>query len=163
MRLRRRSRESRLCDGDTVGTGDAGSASLEFIAAGAVLLVPIVYLIIALGQIQGHAFAVEAGARYLARTIATSEDRDDADIRSQRVLAAIEREYGMEPGSVQVELRCRPQGVECPRAGAVILVTLRAEVALPLVPPVLGLERAARVTVDAAASQKVARTWGGEP
>lgn len=162
MRLPRRSRESR----PTIHysrSDDAGSASLEFIVAGVVLLVPIVYLILALGQIQGHAFGVEAGARYLARAIATSESRGDADLRSQRVLATIEREYAMEPGSVRVELRCRPQGAECPRAGAVITVTLRADVALPLVPPVLGLERAARVTVHAAASQKVARTWSGEP
>ena len=51
---------------------DEGSAALEFILVGLVLLVPIVYLVVALGAIQGQALGVETGARQLARTIASA-------------------------------------------------------------------------------------------
>jgi hypothetical protein len=39
-------------------------------------------------------------------------------------------------------------------------VTVRANVSLPLVPPILGLERLATVPVEASAAQKVSRFWG---
>ena len=55
--------------GDGQGS-DEGSAALEFILVGLVLLVPIVYLIVALGLIQGQSLGVETGARQLARPIA---------------------------------------------------------------------------------------------
>ena len=52
---------------------DDGSAALEFILVGLVLLVPIVYLVIALGAIQGQALGVETGARQLARAIEAND------------------------------------------------------------------------------------------
>ena len=42
---------------------DGGSASLEFITAGMILLLPMVYLILTMSQIQGGSFAVEGAAR----------------------------------------------------------------------------------------------------
>ncbi|MDQ1574531.1 MAG: hypothetical protein QOH44_2090, partial [Actinomycetota bacterium] len=38
---------------------DGGSAALEFITAGLLLLVPLVYLILAMAAIQGGALSVE--------------------------------------------------------------------------------------------------------
>ena len=52
---------------DAATPGDEGSAALEFILVGLVLLVPLVYLIVALGSIQGQSLGVETGARQLAR------------------------------------------------------------------------------------------------
>lgn len=143
--------------------GDAGSAALEFILVGLVLLVPIIYLIIALGAIQGQALGVEAGARQLARAIATSDDAATADARADRVLAAIAAEYGIDPATVRVEVACAGGASTCPEAGATLLVTLSASVPLPLVPAVLGLDGVARVPVEATGAQKVSRYWGGSP
>ena len=78
--------------GDGPGS-DEGSAALEFILVGLVLLVPIVYLIVALGLIQGQSLGVETGARQLARTIAESPDAATADARGKRVLDAIVEGY----------------------------------------------------------------------
>ena len=55
-------------------TDDVGSAALEFITVGVVLLVPLVYLIIALGTIQEQALGVDAAARHTARAIALAPD-----------------------------------------------------------------------------------------
>ncbi|MGV9193345.1 TadE family protein [Microbacterium sp. MC2] len=139
---------------------DSGSASLEFIVIGVVLLVPIVYLIVALGAIQAAALGADAGARHLARAIATAPDARTADERADRILAAIVDEYGLDPDQVDVAATCRPTGTECPEAGATLVVTVAASVPLPLVPPVLELDTLVRVPVEAVAVHKVSRFWG---
>lgn len=139
---------------------DEGSASLEFLIGGLVLLVPIVYLIVALGVIQTHALGAEAVARHLSRTLATASDADDARTQADRVLSAVAEEYGMDADDIAVQISCEPAGTECPRAGVMIHVEVEVGVALPLVPPVLGLDQAARVDVAASGVQKASRLWG---
>ena len=140
---------------------DDGSASLEFILVGLVLLVPIVYRVVALGAIQGQALGVETGARQLARTIAASPDAVTADARAERVREAIVAEYGIDPAGVDVDISCSGAAATCPEAGAVVTVTVTASVALPLVPPILGIDEWARVPVQATSVQKVSRYWVG--
>ncbi len=57
-------------------TDEGGSASLEFITVGLILLVPLVYLIVALGTIQSQALGVETARTRLvliaASTLMTS-------------------------------------------------------------------------------------------
>lgn len=141
-------------------TNDDGSAALEFIAVGVILLVPLVYLVIALGVIQEQTLGVEAGARHTARVISLAPDARAAAARSDAVLHAIATEYGIDTASVRMTMQCAPAGVECPAAGATIVVTITARVRLPFVPAVFGLERAAAVTVQSSAAQKVSRLWG---
>ena len=156
-----RPRSDAVADGgvETGLAGDAGSAALEFILVGLVLLVPIVYLIVALGAIQGQSLGVETGARQIARTIASAPDPVTADQRAERVLAAIVTEYGLDPSAVDVDVRCADTSPDCPAAGALLLVTVRTEIPLPLVPPILGLDQLARVPVEATSVQKVSRFW----
>lgn len=155
-------RERALTDSAVVD--DVGSAALEFIVVGLILLVPIVYLVVALGSIQSQALGVETGARQLARTIATSPDAVTANARGARVLDAIADEYGLDASAVRVSIRCLDEdGIvltgACPEPGALLSVTVTTEVPLPLVPPILGLDRYARVPVEAISMQKVSRFW----
>lgn len=141
-------------------TDDTGAAALEFILVGLVLLVPVVYLIVALGAIQAQALGVEAGSRHIARAIATAPDAATADARAQAILGSVTEEYGIDPGALEISVSCRPAGVPCPSAGATLLVRLATAVPLPLVPPILDLDRVARVPVEAVTAQKVSRFWG---
>lgn len=141
---------------------ERGSAALEFILVGLLLLVPVVYLVVALGLIQGHALGAEAGARHIARAISTAASPDDARARADLIVRRITGEYGMDAASVDLSLECVPRAASCPEAGATIVVTLQARVALPLVPPVLGLDRLASIPVEASAAQRVSRFWGSE-
>jgi Flp pilus assembly protein TadG len=140
--------------------GDRGSAALEFIAVGLLLLVPLVYLVIALGAVQEQALGVEAGARHVARVVATSPDTRTAGDRADAVLRAVVEEYGLDRSQVAVSLACRPVGDECPAAGSTVVVEVRSRVALPFVPPILGLDRLISVPVQASAAQKVSRFGG---
>lgn len=165
MRPSSRSTELSADAGEAAQSADdereRGSAALEFILVGLVLLAPLVYLIVALSSIQGQALGAEAGARHVARAIAAADDAADAGRRADLVLASIVEEYGLDPGAVSMSVACRPAATECPSAGATLVVTLRTTVALPLVPPVLGLDRLASIPVEASAVQKVSRVWGG--
>lgn len=142
------------------GNDDDGSAALEFIAVGVILLVPLVYLVIALGTIQEQTLGAEAAARHIARVISRAPDEAAAAERSDAVLAGVVDEYGLDSDSVEMTLVCTPAAVACPSAGATIVVTITTRVQLPLVPELFGLDRATAVPVQAEAVQKVSRLWG---
>ncbi len=142
---------------------DEGNASLEFIVAGLILLAPLVYLIVALGAIQSQALGVEAAARHVARAVSTASNAEDAAARADLVMAAVAEEYGIDPDAVVLRWECAPAGVECPSAGATLLLSVSTDVPLPLVPSVLGLDQVASVPVEASAAQKVSRLWGTTP
>jgi len=139
---------------------ERGSAALEFILVGLVLLVPLIYLVVSLGLIQGQSLGAEAGARHIARAVSLAPDSHAARASAERVLGSVVQEYGIDADSVEVDVTCRPASAVCPQAGATIVVTVRTTVALPLVPPVLGLDRLAGIPVEASAAQKVSRFWG---
>ncbi|WOQ68583.1 TadE family protein [Microbacterium limosum] len=140
-------------------SSDAGSAPLEFIAVGLLLLVPLVYLVLAAATLQAHALGAESAARHVARAIAQADGIRSADARAGAVLATTAREYGMDASAVVLSISCEP-AAPCPAAGATVRVDVRTRVALPLVPPVFGLERIVSLPVEATAMQKVSRFWG---
>lgn len=138
---------------------ETGSAALEFIGLGVILLVPLVYLVLALGAIQGEMLGVESAARHAARTMSAARGVADATARADATVRSAIEEYGMDADTVDVDIRCAPVTTGCPAAGATVVVTVTAEVALPFVPPVFGLDRVSRVRVQASSAYKVSRTW----
>lgn len=141
-------------------TDDRGSAALEFITVGVILLVPLVYLVIVLGAIQQQTLGVEAAARHTARAISQAPDAETAVDRSDAVLTSIVEQYDIDYEAISLGLRCTTPG-DCPSAGATIVVTVTTRVSLPFVPPVFGLDRAVAIPVQAEALQKMSREWGG--
>jgi len=140
---------------------ETGSAALEFIGLGVILLVPLVYLVLALGAIQSQMLGVESAARHTARTMSAATDSADATVRADAAVKSAIEEYGMDPATVDVDIQCAPLGAECPSAGATVVVTVTAKVGLPFVPPVFGLDRVGSVPVQASSAYKVSRTWTG--
>lgn len=157
-----RSNRSTDVVGGRTDDGERGSAALEFILVGMLLLVPLVYLIVSLGMIQGQSLGAEAGARHIARALSTAENTDAARRSADLILRSVVDEYALDADDLDVSLECRPAGGPCPEAGATLVVTVRTSVALPLVPPVLGLDRLAAIPLKASAVQKVSRFWESE-
>jgi hypothetical protein len=141
---------------------DDGSAALEFITIGVILLVPLAYLVLTLGAVQQTMLGAEAAARHTARVIGQAENPDAAARSGDAVLTSVIDEYGMQASDVGVWVTCTPAGAECPVAGATVIVRVEAHVSLPFVPPIFGLDRATRIPLEAAAAQKISRLWGTE-
>lgn len=141
---------------------DDGSASLEFITAGMILLVPLVYLVVALSQIHSGEYAVTGAAKQAARIFVLSEDAAHANRGMAEAISVTFADYGIPRERAQVSVRCaHGSGDACLVRGEVVTVRVRADIALPLVPDVLDLDRAASVTVEGQTTQKVSRFWRG--
>lgn len=138
---------------------ETGSAALEFITVGVILLVPFIYLVIALGTVQHQMLGAEAAARHTARAISAADGPADAEVRAEQAMAATLAEYDMAAADVSVDLRCIPAGVTCPSAGTTIAIQVSTRVQMPFVPPIFGLDRVTSIPIEAAAVQRVSRTW----
>ena len=142
--------------------GEAGSASLEFITAGMILLVPLVYLVLALSALQGGALAVEGAARQAARVYVQSPNQATATERARRAVAFALEDYGLDAGDAEVQIECAEGPSHCLSRQALVTVTVRIGIALPLVPDLLALDQSASVPMTAASTQIVSRFGGLE-
>lgn len=134
---------------------DDGSASLEFLTVGLILLVPLVYLVLAVAAVQGGAFAVEGAARHAARVAVLQSDPSAVDgAVEDAVLLALD-DYGVDASRAAIEVGCA--ATDCLAPGSRIEVSVRAEIVLPFVPEILALDRVASVSVQAASTQTVSR------
>lgn len=141
---------------------DDGSAPLEFIMAGLILLVPLVYLVIAMANIQGASLAAAGAARQAARVYVTAPNAAAAGERMRRAVAVALTDYGVDATSASITVRCSPKPSVCLTRNGSVTVTVGARAALPLVPSALDLDSAASVAVRAVATQTVSRFWVGQ-
>ncbi|WP_374946305.1 hypothetical protein [Agreia sp.] len=136
---------------------DDGSASLEFITAGVLLLVPLVYLITALSVLQGAAFAAEGAARQAARVFVQSDTTEQAAAAAQQAVAIAFSDFGITDGVAPVEYSCEPVPDACLTRAGHVTVTVRVSVPLPLMPAFLGREGSGGIPFVATATQAVSR------
>ena len=141
-------------------TDDDGSASLEFITAGLVLLLPLVYLVLTMSSIQAGAFAVEGAARQAARVYVQSPSVAHANAAAGRAIEFALADYGLDTDAVTVTVSCRPNPTQCLQRRGFVTVVVTTTVALPLAPPVLDLDAPLSVPVSSTATQQVSRFWG---
>lgn len=139
---------------------ERGSSSLEFLTVGVLLLVPIVYLVIAVSGIQSAAMGAEGAARQVARVVVQAHNDSDAHAAAERALAATLADYGIERGSAELSLTCSTSS-GCLARGATVTARVAVRVPLPLVPAAFDLTSPLTVTVEAEASQRVSRFWVG--
>lgn len=92
-------------------TGEQASAIIEFVFVAVLVLVPLIYLIVAVAVVQRSRLATTNAARDVGRAIATSATADQAEVRAQAALRAALRGQGMTAS--QVELRYVEAGADC--------------------------------------------------
>lgn len=141
---------------------DEGSASLEFITAGMLLLLPLVYLVLTMAQLQAGAFAVEGAARQAARVYVQSATTAEANSAAQRAIEFALADYGLDTDTVTVSVSCSPNPANCLTRRGLVTIQVSTTVPLPLVPPVLDLDVPLSVAVNSTATQQVSRFWGGQ-
>lgn len=155
--LRRRTGRLRCALAD-----DSGSASLEFLTVGVLLLVPLVYLVLTLGQIQHAVLGIEGASRHAARTIAQADTHAQGMAAADRAIRVGMVDAGLDPAAVAVAISCTPSADACDTPRGVVTVRMDATVPLPLVPSVLGLDVGLGVPISAQSSQPVS-AFGGAP
>ncbi|MFO7691089.1 MAG: hypothetical protein R6W83_11155 [Cryobacterium sp.] len=157
--LRWRARSSRAV---RHGRSETGTASLEFITAGLLLLVPLVYLVVTLAALQGGALAVEGAARQAARVYVQAPTEAHARERAARAVRYSLADYGLDTEAVHVQIVCSSVSTGCLARQSAVTVTVTARVVLPLVPDMLSLSRAGSMPVTATATQIVSRFWSAD-
>ncbi|MGR0318148.1 hypothetical protein [Agromyces sp. ZXT2-3] len=134
-----------------------GSASLEFLTVGMILLVPLVYLVLAMSSIQAAALGVEGAARQAARVAVLRADAGEPAASVGRTVRVVLADYGVDAGAASVDVVCTGP---CETAGTRVTVSVQASVALPLVPQALASSGIGTVRLESRATQTVSRFAG---
>ncbi|MGF1660957.1 MAG: pilus assembly protein [Kineosporiaceae bacterium] len=128
--------------------GDRGSAVVEFVTVGLLLLVPTLYLVLAVGRVQAGVLATEAASRAAARAITSADTEGDgfAAARSLVGYALSDQGFDVDPDDA-TDVTCPPGG--CLTPGGRVTVTVEVTVPLPGLPAVLPGDAAAGIPVSA--------------
>lgn len=127
---------------------ESGSALIEAIWLSLLLLVPLVYLVVAVFTVQRAAYGVSAAAEAAGRAFTLAPDETAATGRARAAAAVTLADHGVEVAPDRVSISCTPDPANCLGPGSVVTVVIDGDVALPLMPAVLG-SATPSVSVDA--------------
>jgi len=136
------------------GADDDGSAIIEFVFVALVIMVPLVYLLVAVATVQRAQVAVANAARDAGRAYATAGSGAQAGVRVTAASRLALRNAGLEPAAP----RFVPAGASCAAAaitpklapGSVFTVCVTRRVELPAIPSLVqgrGITVTGRYTV----------------
>lgn len=125
---------------------DCGNAIVEFVYLAILLMVPLVYMLLTVFQVQRAAFAASSAAREAGRVFVTSTDEALAEDRAKTSAGIVLRDSGLTlaPGDLRITCSSSP----CLEPGSRVEVVVRHRVTLPLLPDVFGDGGPASVTVS---------------
>ena len=118
--------------------GESGTALVEAVWLSLLLLVPLVYVMLAVFDVQRAAYGVSGAARAAARAYSLSPDEASAPGRARAAAAVALRDQDIGMEAVELQVHCRPVPGNCLSPGSLIRVELRQQVRLPLAPAALG-------------------------
>lgn len=140
-------------------TDDEGSAALEFVTVGMILLLPLIYLVLVVAAVQAGTLAAEGAARQAARVFVQSDDPGSAAAAAETAVAFAMSDHGIRQAAV-IGVTCRPRPAACLTRRGFVTVTIDLTVPLPFAPPVLGGGFPLSIPLHATATQQVSRFWG---
>ena len=127
---------------------ERGSALVEFSWLAIILLVPLIWVVISVFEVQQGAFATTAAARAAGRAYALAPDDETGEARARAVVRQVLADQGTPGQRARVELSCEAPGDSCHVGTAVITVRVDSGVELPFFPAILG-KGAASFSLDA--------------
>lgn len=113
---------------------EAGSALVEFLGTAVVLLIPLVYLVLTVAQVQAAAFAVEGAAREAARAVVTADSSAEGVTRAQAAVRIALDDQGLDDVDTADALALECSHDPCLTPGGTVGVQVRVRVPLPFVP-----------------------------
>jgi hypothetical protein len=109
---------------------EEGSAIVEFLGVGLLLLIPLIYLILTLGELQAATFAVHGGAREAARMLVTAPNVEQGVADAQAAVDLALADQGFSGGTLH--LSCATN--DCFVAGGTVVIEVGLDVPLPWMP-----------------------------
>jgi hypothetical protein len=113
--------------------GEAGAALVEFLGTAVLLLVPLIYLVLTLAQVQAGTFAVTGAVREAGRAVVTADDTATGLARAEAATGIALADQGFDDAAGRV-LSVRCSADPCLIPGASVDLRARLEVSLPFVP-----------------------------
>lgn len=142
---------------------EEGSAVVEFVTLGVLLMVPLVYFVLAMARVQAASFAADGSARAAARAYVTASDEVAADRRSAQVVRLGLEDQGFGAGDGRLAIDCGR--ARCLTPGARVVARVQVTVGLPGIPR--GIAHALSTEVTVRAAQVIAvdefRAFGPRP
>ena len=118
--------------------GQRGTALVEVTWLSVLLLVPLVYVVLAVFEVQRSAFAVDAATRAAGRAYTLAPSEAEGAVRARAAAVVALRDQGLELRDGQLTMSCDPDPRDCLSPGSVVRVRMAVQVALPLMPAALG-------------------------
>lgn len=115
---------------------DNGSATVEFIALSIILLIPAIYLLVTISQLQAAGYAAVAASDQAAKTIAYTTSDTQAEPRAIDTVHLTAKNYQLDPSTTDTTIYC--SNTPCSTPGTQITVHVSIDVPLPLIPTFLG-------------------------
>jgi Flp pilus assembly protein TadG len=125
----------------TARRGERGSAVVEVAWLGILLVLPVLWIVMSVFQVQRGAFAVSAAARSAARAYALAPDDASGLIRARTAARVALDDQGVHDVTPGVRITCTPYPGDCHQGTSVITVSVHSRVVLPLMPSALGGNR----------------------
>ncbi|TDO51460.1 putative Flp pilus-assembly TadE/G-like protein [Kribbella sp. VKM Ac-2527] len=122
---------------------ERGSAVVEFSWLALLLLVPLIYVMLGVFDVQRASYGATAATRAAGRAFIIVPDgvsEEDARSRAFEAARLAMKDQGLELEPGQLKITCSPA---CLEPGSIVTVELDTEVPLPLIPDALGGERPA--------------------
>lgn len=115
---------------------EQGSALVEVTWLSLLLMVPLVYLLMSVFDVQRGAFGVSTASRAAGRAYSLADSPAEGQERARAAAKVALRDQGVD--DFELRITCLPDHASCLTPGSVVRVEVRAQVALPLAPSALG-------------------------
>ncbi len=125
---------------------------VEFTWLGLLLLVPLIYLMVTVFEVQREAYAATAAASAAGRAISVAGSDEEAHRQARAAVTLAYADQGIDDPRWALEVDCSPSS--CLAPGAVIEVRVSSRIDLPLLPRVFG---SAQPSIPVSASHTVPR------
>lgn len=126
---------------DERGVGEDGAAIVEFCFLGILFLVPIVYIMITVFDVQRAAYGTTAAAREASRAYTLGDNLGEASARANEAAASALTDQGIQvggAGGAAIQVTCEPTPESCLTPGSSAVATVSYNVRIPGAPAALG-------------------------
>lgn len=131
------------------GRGERGTALVEVTWLAVLLLVPLVYLVLAVFEVQRAAFALSAATRAAGRAYTLAPSQAVAEQQARVAASVALQDQGLDLARGSFDVGCEPDPARCLAPGSVVHVRMVYPVALPMVPDALGGGGTPSIRLDA--------------